>query len=298
MINPWEDIKEASEWIQNVQKEFKADILHFNSYCFSSLNWEVPVVTVAHSDVFSWWNDVKNEHPPDEWNTYYENVFNGLHNSDVVVAPSQYMLNALQKNFGRLSNTQVIYNGRRDDLFLPGKKKNFLMATGRVWDEAKNLILLVNAANRINYPVYIAGENNHPVTGKKLNIDGIHFTGKLNSEDISALLSQALIYVTPAKYEPFGLSVLEAALSGCALILGDIPSLKEVWGNSAIYVPTDNEKYLAAVVNALIYDTELLAEFSSRAYLHARKYSINKMCSEYLDLYNEMISIPKTFHRV
>ncbi len=31
----------------------------------------------------------------------------------------------------------------------------------------------------------------------------------------------------PARYEPFGLSVLEAALSGCALVLGDIPSLRE-----------------------------------------------------------------------
>jgi glycogen(starch) synthase len=40
----------------------------------------------------------------------------------------------------------------------------------------------------------------------------------------------------PARYEPFGLSVLEAALSGCALVLGDIASLREVWGGAACYV--------------------------------------------------------------
>ncbi len=34
-------------------------------------------------------------------------------------------------------------------------------------------------------------------------------------------------------YEPFGLSVLEAALSGCALVLGDIPSLRENWDGAA-----------------------------------------------------------------
>ena len=33
----------------------------------------------------------------------------------------------------------------------------------------------------------------------------------------------------PARYEPFGLSILEAALSGCALVLGDLPSLRELW---------------------------------------------------------------------
>ena len=54
-------------------------------------------------------------------------------------------------------------------------------------------------------------------------------------------MAEASIYALPARYEPFGLSALEAALSGCALVLGDIPSLREIWGPAAIYVPADDK---------------------------------------------------------
>src|SRR5690625_7216151 len=40
--------------------------------------------------------------------------------------------------------------------------------------------------------------------------------------EVFTWLRQASVFVMPSRYEPFGLSVLEAALSGCALILSDI----------------------------------------------------------------------------
>ena len=55
---------------------------------------------------------------------------------------------------------------------------------------------------------------------------GMYFRrATLSGEDIRPWFARAGIYALPAVYEPFGLSVLEAALSGCALVLGDIPSL-------------------------------------------------------------------------
>jgi hypothetical protein len=46
--------------------------------------------------------------------------------------------------------------------------------------------------------------------------------------------------VLPARYEPFGLSVLEAALSGCALVPGDIASLRGNWDGVAEFVCPDD----------------------------------------------------------
>ena len=40
----------------------------------------------------------------------------------------------------------------------------------------------------------------------------------------------------PARYEPFGLGILEAATQGCALVLGDLPSLVELWKGAARFV--------------------------------------------------------------
>ena len=56
--------------------------------------------------------------------------------------------------------------------------------------------------------------------------------GSLSPRALAAWLARAAIYCLPARYEPFGLSVLEAALSGCALVLGDIPSLREIWDDA------------------------------------------------------------------
>ena len=53
--------------------------------------------------------------------------------------------------------------------------------------------------------------------------------GKLPAAEMKLWFAHAAIYCLPARYEPFGLSVLEAGLSGCALVLGDIPSLREIW---------------------------------------------------------------------
>ena len=64
--------------------------------------------------------------------------------------------------------------------------------------------------------------------------------GRLDERRWPSGWPRAAIYALPARYEPFGLSALEAALSGCALVLGDIPSLREVWGDAAVFVPPDD----------------------------------------------------------
>ena len=59
-------------------------------------------------------------------------------------------------------------------------------------------------------------------------------------------LRRATIFALPARYEPFGLSALEAGLAGCALVLGDIP-MREVWHDAAMFVPPEQP---AALENA------------------------------------------------
>ena len=68
-------------------------------------------------------------------------------------------------------------------------------------------------------------------------------------------LARASIFVHPARYEPFGIAPLEAAMSGCALVLGDIPSLREVWGDAAAYVNPDDADGLRRVLTRLIDDS-------------------------------------------
>src|SRR5690606_27280402 len=77
----------------------------------------------------------------------------------------------------------------------------------------------------------------------------------------------------PARYEPFGLSALEAGLAGCALVLGDIPSLREVWGDAALFVPPHDHRSLAATLQRLIGDAELRRHYGTRARARARQFT-------------------------
>ena len=103
-------------------------------------------------------------------------------------------------------------------------------------------------------------------------------------------LGAASIYCLPARYEPFGLSVLEAALARCALVLGDIPSLREVWGDAALYVPPDDAAALKSVLTRLIRhpgEREMLAR---RAHRRAARYQPMRMALAYQSVYRHLAS--------
>jgi glycosyltransferase involved in cell wall biosynthesis len=112
--------------------------------------------------------------------------------------------------------------------------------------------------------------------------------GRLGTRQLARWYTRAAIYASPARYEPFGLSALEAAFSGCALVLGDIPSLREVWGAAACYVEPDDSTALAASITALIDRTDQRASMAARAMTRARRYTLDAACDAYLTIYQEL----------
>jgi glycosyltransferase involved in cell wall biosynthesis len=248
MPDAWESIDNSNAFLLKLEQESKPDIVHLNSFSYGSLNWKAPTVVVAHSDVFSWWQAVKGETPSAEWNEYFERVSDGLNNADYFVAPSNAMMKAVKDIYHTTTPGEVIYNGRNSTDFTPAQKQLYIFSMGRLWDEAKNIQLLLKAAPFIPFPIRLAGDNNFASDRCTTEGDNILYLGKLSSKQVAEQLSAASLYVLPAKYEPFGLSILEAALSGCALVLGDIDSLREIWGDSAVYVDTNDEQALAELL--------------------------------------------------
>jgi glycosyltransferase involved in cell wall biosynthesis len=78
---------------------------------------------------------------------------------------------------------------------------------------------------------------------------------------------------------------LEAALSGCALVLGDIPSLREVWGDAADFVAPDDHVALRRAIARLIASPALLAARASAAYARALSFTPARMAREYVSIY-------------
>lgn len=294
MESPWEEVAQAGEWLLDLERQLQPDLIHLNGYAHGALPWKAPLLVAGHSCVLSWWRSVKGEEAPAAWDRYRREVSRGLQQADRVVAPTDAMLMALHHYYGPLPKSAVIPNGRTAALFASGPKEPFIFTAGRLWDEAKNVALLERIAHDLSWPVYVAGEPRHP-DGREAAFDFLRPLGRLPAAALAGWLARAAIYALPARYEPFGLAPLEAALSGCALVLGDLPSLREVWGEAALFVPSDNPEALRAALRRLIGDPPLRESMACRARAQARRYAPDRMAAGYLSLYQKMLKEKEIF---
>lgn len=287
MVDPWDDVVTSGEWLLDLEKLVRPDVVHLNSYAHGALAWRAPAIVVGHSCVLSWWEAVKGGERPAEWNRYRHEVARGLRGARLVVAPTTAMLQDLRKHYGPLPGSRVVYNGRDELLFVPGRKEHSILSVGRLWDEAKNVKVLADTASTLDWPVYLAGDSKHP-DGGEATFPNVTMLGQLPSQTLARRFSSASIYCLPALYEPFGLSVLEAGLARCALVLGDIPSLREVWQDAAVYVPPRDPDALRDALERLISDSTLRDSMSRRSRQRAMTYTPRRMSSGYYDIYTEV----------
>jgi glycogen synthase len=280
MDDPWSDVDRAGDWLLQLEKEIQPDVVHLNGYSHGSLPFRAPKVVVGHSCVLSWWEAVHKKPAPREWDEYKRRVTRGLRGADLIVTPSYAMRDALFANYN--SRAMVIPNGCTFEQFQPSAKEDFVLTAGRLWDRAKNLQLLEQLAPSLAWLVYAAGDGG--------GLSNVKTLGVLSSGDMRSWFARAAIYALPARYEPFGLSVLEAALSGCALVLGDIPSLRENWDGAALFASPDRPEKFRDQLCALI-ESESLREKQQRAALErARNFSSEKMTGAYLAAYGAVRS--------
>ena len=267
MDDPWAGVDAAGSWLLDLERELQPDVVHLNGYVHGALPWSAPVVVVGHSDVLSWWEAVRREPAPPEWGTYAQRVKAGLAAASTVVAPTAAMLDALGRHYGVAGGT-VIPNARDPRLLAPATKDPFVLSAGRVWDDAKNVRTLAAVGPSLDWPVVIAGE------GGPL--------GPLPFEELAGWMARASVFCLPARYEPFGLAALEAGLAGCALVLGDIPSLREVWGDAAVFVDPFDDDHLARELQRLIAEPAAVADLGRRALARASTYAPERMAAAYL----------------
>jgi glycosyltransferase involved in cell wall biosynthesis len=288
MEQPWNDVDAAGQWLLELESQLKPDLVQLNGYAHGSLPWKAPVVIVAHSCVYSWWNAVHGHDPPPEWQVYRDRVTVGLRGATAVVAVSKFMASELARHYG-CDRARVIYNGRRAEDYKSVAKEPFVLSSGRVWDEAKNLRLLDESAVSLPWPVYIAGEPHHP-DGGLADLRRAQALGRVTETDLAQWMARAAVYVSPAKYEPFGFSVLEAALSGCALVLGDNPTFRELWQGAAVFVNTTDAAELTEAIEVFIANYRMRQDYAARARKRGLRYPFEAMIESYLELYSQVLS--------
>lgn len=288
MTSGSDDFADSCNWLIQLAEDYDVDLIHGNGYAHACLGAERPALVVAHSDVFSWWQAVHKYSPPREWNRYRRRTSAGLAAATRIVAPTRATLRDLERHYGPFDGkTAVIPNGIDLTAFPPLPKVPRVLAAGRIWDAAKNLAILDAIAPDLAWPVEIAGEIEHP-EGGAAGYSNVRLLGRLGPAAMACRLGHASIFVAPARYEPFGLAILEAAAAGCALVLGDIPSLRENWGGAAVFVDPEDQSALKSAVNNLIANPRERSRVAAAARRRARGFTLLRMAGAYEALYYDI----------
>jgi glycogen(starch) synthase len=288
MTSPWRDVDAASDWLLGLVAKKQPDLVHVNGYAHAALRFGVPVVCVAHSCVATWYRAVHRYDAPAEWDEYRRRVTAGLTAADAVVAPTKAILDRILDAYGVLREGHAIWNGRTAARWPPGDKEPFVLAAGRLWDEAKGLATLDAAASSVPWPIHVAGPLTGPAGEGAVQPRGVRMLGELRPDALADWMGRASIYALPARYEPFGLSVLEAALAGAALVLGRLDTLHEVWGDSAVYVSPDDPHALAHALSLLASDPLRRRALAVQSRARALVLTPARMATRYHALYAEL----------
>jgi glycosyltransferase involved in cell wall biosynthesis len=288
MEDPWDDVAAAGRWLLALEEEERPDVVHLCSYSHGAVGFHAPKLVVAHSCVLSWWRAVHGTEAPPSWNRYREETGAGLAAADTIIAPTQAILRELERDHALPpGRTAVIHNGTpmatgRDAVDASGDRPDaaeeepLILGSGRFWDPAKNLAALDAAAAGLEWPVVVAGD----LQGGEPTRHATS-TGVLSPARLAKLRRRAPIYAAPALYEPFGLGILEAATDRCALVLGDIPSLRELWSDAAIFVDPRDPEALRETLAGLAGDRWLRSALTDRAQRRAGSYSIERAAHAY-----------------
>lgn len=116
-----------------------------------------------------------------------------------------------------------------------------------------------------NVRLYIVGDCNDK-NFQTIDIDqyrnnpSIKFLGRVSDEELVKYYSNAQGFVFPSLYEGFGIPVLEAQACGCPVLASDIPPLKEVLNDSALFCNPLEIEDIAFKLQQILSERDILVQ--------------------------------------
>lgn len=282
------DIARASRAIAALARQTGANLIQVHSPALiAQTHMPTPVVSVIHSCVATWWDAVRGGDMPDDLIWRARLVREGLKRATINIAPSRSLSAAIARLYGD-EPPQVVHNARKSSPIAQSAPASFILSAGRFWDEGKNLATLDQAAPLCALPIVAAGPLTSP-SGATIAPHHLDARGSLPAAILQALLAQRPIFCTTALYEPFGLAVLEAAQAGCALVLSDIPTFRELWADAALFISPRDASDLAAALNGLAQDDAWRATLGRAAQERAATFTPQRQTRDMIHIYQHAL---------
>lgn len=157
-------------------------------------------------------------------------------------------------------------------------------------DPRKNFIRLAEAFSQIedkSIKLYIIGMRTKAFNTpdlQKLKGENIVLPGYIDDNTLQKMYQDALLSVYPSLYEGFGLPPLESMTYGCPAIASNIPALREISGDAALYVDPYDVNDITQKINLLAKDEKLRKEMQLKGLEQIQKYSWEKSAKQVYEL--------------
>jgi len=219
-------------------------------------------------------------------------LFNGLGNM-VIVTPSIWLSDLVKQSFLKKYDLAVINNGINLDIFRRTasdfreknsiKNKTLVLGVANIWDRRKGLedfVKLSEIADEKKFKFCLVGLNKKQLQKIPTNIIGITRTN--NIRELVEIYSAADIFFNPTYEDNYPTTNLEALSCGTPVVTYDTGGSAESIlksGNYGAIIPKRNyEDVLKIDKEKFVYDMKF-----------KRKFSVEMMLAQYLQLYKNMI---------
>ncbi len=113
-------------------------------------------------------------------------------------------------------------------------------------------------------------------------------TGYIESKDLPVIFKNAKAYVFPTLSEGFGIPGLNAMASSLPVVASNIPVLKEVYGDAALYFNPKDPRDIAQQIKKILLSQKTRFDLVKKGSDRAKNYSWQKMAKETLTVYENI----------
>lgn len=118
----------------------------------------------------------------------------------------------------------------------------------------------------------------------------VRFPGYIPTEELVDWYRAAELFVYPSLMEGFGLPVLEAMACGTPVICSDLPSLRDVAGDAALYFHPQNEAEIVQCLERVLFSPATRHHLREAGLTRAAHFSWTRTAQATLDVYRAAVA--------
>jgi glycosyltransferase involved in cell wall biosynthesis len=176
--------------------------------------------------------------------------------------------------------------GPNPELPLPAGARILLCVARLVPQKGVDVAVRALARVRASHPDAVLVVLGEGPERSRLAGDGVYLPGRVG--DVADWYRRAELVVHPARWEGFGLALLEAMLAGKPVVASAVSSIPEIVvdGKTGLLVPPDDPELLAAAVIRLLDDAETANAYGAAGQARARsEFSVARMADRTAAVY-------------